>query len=284
MPEGPEVRVVADVIESLCLGKKIIETAIVENVPGVLHRYGREKPKNWDFVTKPFFIKAVRTQGKLVSLDIMKDSYDTDRDRVLLITLGMSGDFQHNAIKEKHCRYAFKFESGEDLSFIDPRCFGTLRIVTPTEAQKLESKIGWDLLTGPMPEERWTQLKYKLGNCEVGETLLEQKHFAGLGNIYRAEVLIRAGVHPLRLISQLSKEEWSSINKLSAQILRRAYELNGCSVADFTANGKEGQAQTLLKVYGKKTCPENHTIETVQLAGRTMWFCPQCQPANVFHG
>jgi formamidopyrimidine-DNA glycosylase len=280
MPEGPECRVIADVIQGITNKKRVLETVIVENAPGTNHRYNRKKPTNWEAITKPFYPKEVRTTGKLISLDMCSDTYETDRHWTLLFTLGMSGDFQHNAMNHKHCRYAFKFDNGENLSFIDIRCFGTIRIVKPWEAAKIEKKIGWDLLESAMADDDWHQLKLdsRLTALEVGDALLEQKHFSGLGNIYRAEVLYRTGLNPQTPIMLLSKDQWKSINHTSHQLLQEAYKLKGCSVADFTANGTEGQAQQLLKVYGKTICPKEHLIQRIAQSGRTMHFCPQCQP------
>lgn len=279
MPEGPEVAIVSNIFREI-KNKRVLETVITENAPGMHHRYSRQKPANWDVITKPFYPKDVRTKGKLIILEICQDNYDTERHWTLLFTLGMSGDFQHNAINHKHCRFAFKFENGDDLSFIDTRCFGTIRIVKPEEAAKLEKKIGWDLLEAPMPDADWHKLKLssKLAPFEVGSVLLEQKHFSGLGNIYRAETLYRTGIHPQIAVMLLSAEQWKSINYAAHQLLQEAYKLNGCSVADFTANGKEGQAQQLLMVYGKNKCPKGHQILTIPQAGRTMHFCVKCQP------
>jgi formamidopyrimidine-DNA glycosylase len=279
VPEGPEVKIISNVFHDI-RNKKVQEAVIIENVPGTHHRYSRQKPNNWDIITKPFYPKDVRTKGKLISLNICQDNYDTERHWTLLFTLGMSGDFQRNAITHKHCRYAFKFEDGTDLSFIDTRCFGTIRIVKPSEAAKLEKKIGWDLLEAPMPDDDWHKLKLssKISPLEVGDALLEQRHFSSIGNIYRAEILYRAGINPQTPIMLLTADQWKSINYTAHQLLQDAYKLNGCSVADFTANGKEGQAQQLLMVYGREKCPKGHQIITIPQSGRTMHFCAKCQP------
>ena len=281
MPEGPEVRIVADVIHKFLYNKRVITLAVVENMPGTLHRYGREKPKNWEFVTKPFFVKNIRTKGKLILLDIVGDTADADRDRVILITLGMSGDFQYNAEKHKHCRYIFSLDDGSNLAFIDPRCFGTIRIVSLTEAAKLEKKIGWDLLQSPMPDDQWRKLKFRVGNQEIGDVLLEQKYVSGIGNIYRAELCHKLKLNPTELVHRISDDQWTALNREAHNLLQAAYALNGCSVADFTANGVEGQAQQLLQIYGKSTCPRGHNVQSIQQSGRTMWYCSECQPAII---
>jgi len=275
MPEGSECRVVADAIAFNGIGKYFTQSLIVENIAGILHRYSKKAPKNWDVIQDGFTLHGVKTKGKLIHLDIDKNS----QSWVLLCTLGMSGDFRWNSRNHRHCRYSF-ISTNEDLSFIDMRCFGTLRIVTPKEAKLLESKIGWDMLQAPMPEDDWTKLRINSNLMveELADFLLSQKYISGIGNIYRAETLYRTGLHPKLKLMQVSPEKWQELNITMHEVLQAAYKLNGCSVSDFTANGVEGRAQQLLQVYGKSQCSKGHVIQTLKQNERTIWFCSICQP------
>lgn len=275
MPEGPEVRVVADIIEASAVGKTIATTVVVQNVVGTSHRYDRKKPDNWELIAEPFTICQVSTKGKLIKLSIKTKN---NEDYVLLVTLGMSGDFRYNSSHHKHCRYAFKFADGGDLSFVDVRCFGTLRIVHAKNVAKIESKIGWDLLQAPMPTEMWKNFKYKLSSLEIGEALLQQKNWSGIGNIYRAEILYRLGINPFKPLALVKEFDWEQVNHTAHRLLKEAYTLGGCSVADFTANGQEGRAQQLLQIYGQNTCPRDHTVKKEPQATRSIWYCGICQP------
>jgi len=274
MPEGCEVRVVADAVAK-GIGN-IFETAeIIENVPGVLHRYSRELPKNWNvIVNQRWQLKKVRTRGKLILLDI--EIYETKEPWVLLSTLGMSGDWRFNASGEKHTRFAFLKANGDDLSYYDPRCFGTIRVAKPKDAKTCENKIGWDLLQSPMDKTKWIQLQSsnKIENEEIKVALMRQDVTSGPGNIYSCEILHEVGVHPKQLVSKIDPTKWFDINIIAHSILQKAYKLGGSSIKDFTADGHTGNAQTMLKIYGKKLCPNGHKIETIQQDGRTTWFCP----------
>jgi len=205
--------------------------------------------------------------------------YDTKEPWVLLITLGMSGDLRWNSAGYKHCRFTFLKANGEDLSFVDVRNFGTLRIKTPDEAKKLESKIGWDLLQAPMPKDKWKELKTfsKIENQEIGSILLTQNIFSGCGNIYKSEILFRLKINPTTLIKNIPNHKWESLNISLHNLLVEAYSLNGSSVKDFTADGKEGQAQIMHKVYDKLFCPEGHKITAITQNTRTTWYCKICQ-------
>ena len=41
----------------------------------------------------------------------------------------------------------------------------------------------------------------------IGAVLLDQTVIAGIGNVYRAELLFLLGIHPLRLASTLTDDE-----------------------------------------------------------------------------
>jgi len=279
MPEGPECLLVADAINQHC--EELFESAeIIENIPGKLHRYSRKPPKNFDVIQNcQWILKKAEAKGKLIYLDI--EIYKTGDRWVGLSTLGMSGDWRWDAAGHKHTRLAFIKHRG-DLSFVDARCFGTFRITTLKDAEKAKEKIGWDLLKAPMPTEQWKQLQRhpKVKKQIIGSALLTQNIWSGLGNIYKAETLYEVGIDPRLPIEAISQSKWIKINTTAHQILQRAYALNGSSIADFTANGVEGQAQTVLKIYGKKVCPLGHQVESIKQGKganeRTTWFCQKC--------
>jgi len=279
MPESPEVCTIADAVNKYC--PQVFETAeIIENVPGKKHRYSRKAPKNWDKIHEhQFTLTGARTKGKLILLDIVTTRNKTKW--VGLATMGMSGDMQWGSSEEKHCRYAFLGRMRE-LGYTDQRCFGTFRLVTPEEAAQAEKKIGWDLLQGPMDPVAWKKLQQhkKIKDRPVGVVLLDQNLFAGIGNIYKCETLYELNIDPTTLVNDLAPDKWNQINTTSHNILQKAYKLGGSSVRDYTADGKEGKAQTILKIYGKVLCPKKHKVKKIKQGKgsqeRTTWFCQEC--------
>jgi len=276
MPEGPECRVVANAVQK-GIGTRFEAAEIIENVSGTMHRYSREPIAHWHKLQQPWVLKAVRTKGKLIIFEI---EICADQEQLwILSTLGMSGDWRWNSAGHKHCRIAFIRVRG-DLSFVDTRCFGTIRIVTPQQGKQIESKIGWDLLRAPCAKKRWDSFKETLADKPIGEALLSQNHFSGIGNIYKAEILYALKIDPTTKVSELTDDEWRNINVTAHEILQKAYKLNGSSIVDFTADGVEGSAQTILKIYGKEQCPKGHQTNTIKqgkgASSRTTWWCPAC--------
>lgn len=277
MPEGPEVRVVADAIEK-GIGEVFEAAEVIENVLGTLHRYSKKPIPNWEHLQEPWVLQKVWTKGKLIIFEI--EVIRTKKMFWILSTLGMSGDWRWNSAGHKHCRLAFIRQRG-DLSFVDVRCFGTVRVVTADEMIGATSKIGWDLLAMPAPKQIWRNIRtLAIRHKPVGEALLEQKYFSGIGNIYKAEILYALRIDPTIKVADLTDHQWESINTTAHGILLKAYKLRGSSIVDFTADGVEGEAQHMLKIYGKSHCPKGHTVATLKQGKgsnrRTTWWCPTC--------
>jgi len=273
MPEGPEVRVVSDVIRR-AVGKTVSAARIVENVPGIDHRFTKDGIPNL-VALQGATLKEVKAFGKLLCLTFERGPGEVWQ---MLNTLGMSGSWAWNGSSYKHARLNLSFADETSIAFIDARCFGTIRIMTPSLAAKEIKKIGFDLLDAPMPEDQWAALQTKKGltDLPVGEALLVQKHFSGIGNIYKSETLYACCIDPRVLVKDLPKEDWGSINHAANKILQKAYKLGGSSVESFQADGKDGDMQNHLAIYGMGRCPEGHETSHIDQSGRTTWFCETC--------
>lgn len=64
----------------------------------------------------------------------------------------------------------------------------------------------------------------KLANEEIGDVLLDQTIFAGIGNIIKNEVLIRSGINPVTLIEKLTPEKIKALIALSHDYVFKFYQ------------------------------------------------------------
>jgi len=110
---------------------------------------------------------------------------------------------------------------------------------------------------------------------------MDQRKIAGLGNIYAAEALWRAGIDPRRAANTVAVKEARSLRTGIVSVLQEAIDHLGTTFSDYrTADGEEGGFRTFLAVYGKEgeKCPRcGAEIERIKQAGRTTYFCPACQ-------
>lgn len=276
MPEGPEVRVIADVIAT-CINHEFINAEICKH-PGKSYRFNKTGIVNLDFLNLAAWkIQAVETYGKLIRIDIQSEVYGAFS---VLNTLGMTGSWSKNVTHHKHERVKFLKEDG-NLTFLDIRNFGTIRIVRPPDANKLVKKIGWDLLKAPCNDELWESFQNHryITDLPVASALMSQKLFAGIGSIYRSELLYALKIHPLTTVRVMYKGTWNKINKAAHSLLVTSYQAGGTTVETYAADGRAGRMQDLLKIYGKSVCPEKHITSYIQVDGRPVWYCERCLDA-----
>ena len=172
---------------------------------------------------------------------------------------------------------------GLNLTFVDQRSFGSFKIVDRKGLKKKLKTIGHDLTKSPMPYIQWQSLRNnpKIKNKPLGELLMSQKWFSGIGNIYKAEILYRAKIGPGVTPENLKDFEWAEINVFAHKILKNALAAGGSSVYTYNSNGKLGKFQRSLKVYKKKECPKGHPISSILQNKRTTWYCASCQNQNL---
>jgi DNA-formamidopyrimidine glycosylase len=167
-----------------------------------------------------------------------------------------------------------------NLTFEDPRHYGTLKFVDEkAHARKLDS-LGPDILdSGIGPTEFATRLlkKYDKTICEV---LMDQSVVAGVGNYIKAETLYASGISPNRLVSSLESEDFIALHRNVVEITESSYKSGGARIKTYTdVDGTVGSNfQFEFQVYSKKTCPKGHPITKENTRdGRTSHWCMTCQ-------
>lgn len=86
----------------------------------------------------------------------------------------------------------------------------TCALITPAEQQRVIDSLGPDPLRPDADGERgWARVSRS--ERPVGSLLMDQRVAAGVGNIYRCEVLFRQRLHPMTPGRQVSHRRWSRI-------------------------------------------------------------------------
>jgi len=193
----------------------------------------------------------------------------------------------HNAPPERHEHLVMTLEDGTRIGFVDPRRFGCVDLV-PTAAEDAHRLLAG---IGPEPlEDAFTPAV--LGAALAGRqtpikaALLDQKIVAGLGNIYVAEALYRAGISPQRLAGSVAGARVLRLVPAIKAVLTESIEAGGSSLRDYVrADGEIGIFQENFAVYGRagKPCPECPGlpgcggVAQIVLAGRSSFYCPKRQ-------
>lgn len=144
--------------------------------------------------------------------------------------------------------------------------------------QEKKAKLGEDPLRKDAdPEALWARVNKS--KKSIGALIMDQSFFAGPGNIYRAEILFKAGVHPDKSGSILEKHEFDRIWHHTVALLERGYETGSILTVDLEEAISLGKPKLRRYIYNSSNCPRcNSPIKTWQIANRTCYACPKCQP------
>lgn len=116
----------------------------------------------------------------------------------------------------------------------------------------------------------------------IGEALLDQRVLAGVGNVYRCEVLFLHGVHPWTRVRDLPQATRGALITTAVELLKANA---GPRPAPRTTTGRPGAVTKgrELAVYGRahRPCPRCRAAVRVARLGtqaRLTYWCPRCQP------
>jgi len=218
-----------------------------------------------------------RRRGKFLLLD-------TQPDGSFLIHLGMSGIIQivpAAAPLRADTHLILELDDGRELRFVDPRRFGMAVWLEPgAEANDSSlNKLGMEPLDPRLSQMLPPLIRNR--RAPIKSLLLDQHLVAGIGNIYAAEALWRAGIHPRRAGNRISLARLATLSSTLQEVLAEAIAEGGTTLRDFaTPDGNSGYFAVSLQVYGRQggPCPRcGTTIRAEAIGGRTTAWCPRCQ-------
>ena len=127
-------------------------------------------------------------------------------------------------------------------------------------------RLGPDILARPPDVDGMVANLRADPRRELGDALLDQRLVAGIGNVWKAEALWRAGLSPWRRVGETSEAELRSLLEEAARLMRRSVD----------------SAREERSIYRKagRPCPRCRTaIESRGQgdANRTAYWCPGCQ-------
>jgi formamidopyrimidine-DNA glycosylase len=280
MPELPEVETVVRGLQAVLPGRQILSirlgktdfihepTLLAERLPG--HR-----------------VAAISRCGKFISIELTprepEPAPGADARAYLVIHLGMTGRITTGSPTEPvppHTHVFLALDDGNEFRYTDTRRFGQMRLAPQSWIDDLRARWGEDALGISAAD-----FARKIGSraARIKALLLGQHAVSGIGNIYADESLWRALIHPARRADQLSANQLRALHRAIRAVLLAAIESRGSSFSDYVdAEGNPGAFQRMHRVYqkeGKKCRRCGERIRRIQVAGRSSFFCPRCQPA-----
>jgi formamidopyrimidine-DNA glycosylase len=220
-------------------------------------------------------ILAVRRRAKYLLLDTAAGT--------VLLHLGMSGSLRVVAADHpagRHDHVDLVLDDGRLLRFTDPRRFGCLLWQPTGSLHPLLVELGPEPLDADF--DGGHLFRSSRGRRGAVKTfLMDQAVVVGVGNIYAAESLFRAGIDPRRAAGRIALARYQVLADAVRTVLAAAIERGGTTLRDFVApDGAPGYFELELQVYGRAGLPCHGCgglLRDVRLGQRASVWCPRCQ-------
>jgi endonuclease VIII len=205
---------------------------------------------------------------------------------LLHVHLGLIGKFRRRPAPPPDPTGAVRLRIGGATATWDLSGPNRCELLTPDERDRITDRIGPDPLR-PDADATLAVDRLRRGSRPIGAALLDQSVVAGVGNVYRAEILFLCGVHPDRACSSLDVSEAERVWAETVRLLRIGLRMNRIVTTDPEEVGRPRSrmsAEDRLYVYHREVCRRCGTaIATLPMGGRPIWFCPTCQPSPHGH-
>lgn len=203
------------------------------------------------------------------------------------------GEFHHERSKDSvhdHAVFHLRTASQEPVRvvFNDPRRFGFMLFANSEGGHAMLDGLGVEPTGNALDGSLLAKL-FEGRAAPLKAALLDQKLIAGLGNIYVAEALWRAGLSPRRAAGTIASKLGTSTARSDRlaqsvrEVIADAIEAGGSSLRDYMhVDGSLGYFQHRFSVYDREGEPCrkprcNGVIHRIVQSGRSTFFCPVCQ-------
>jgi formamidopyrimidine-DNA glycosylase len=277
VPELPEVETVRCQLAARLIGATFVAVELVE--PAMLRDCAAAEVEG---LLPGRSIERMERIGKFIIVVL-------DDGLFLTLHLGMTGQLLIDPPEAgTHTRFVFRLASvgsggkpGRDvrLEFRDVRKFGRFHLTGGGPAPRLQH-LGPDAWKGDW-DAAYLERRLHGRTAPLKAFLLDQRHLAGIGNIYADEILWWTALSPLREAGSLVPEQTDCLADEIRRRLSEGVRLLGCSLSDFVDTaGREGNFQDWLQAYGRQgqECRRcGGTMTRTVIGGRGTAYCPDCQ-------
>jgi formamidopyrimidine-DNA glycosylase len=205
---------------------------------------------------------------------------ETDSSASLVFHFGMTGYpiYEKSRIagdetgdeteKHRQLRFLVEFDNGGYLGFVNMRLLGRVDITKDIDRYIGDVGLGPDAAS--VDEETFVRV---IGSTKgmLKSTFMNQGKIAGLGNIYVDELLFQTGLHPRTKSDALTDDQLGNLYRTLKKVIEQSLEAD----ADI-----ERLPEHYLIPHRKpgNPCPRcSGSIEKKTIAGRSTYFCPECQ-------
>lgn len=241
--------------------------------------------------------------------------YDFGGDRILHVHLGLRGDFTEGtgplrpvkgalrlrmwnaaavrraALPGESKRHAW-YSEDDGAGHVEPEQVAWIELRGPTDCSlfsqekwaALEARLGPDPLNGDPADKAIARIRKS--KKHIGELLMDQKVIAGLGNIFRAELLYRARLSPFTPGREVPEPVLRALYAEAVVLMKAAMRDRRIVTTERKhrpTRGRRTAREETHYVYrrnGQACFLCGAEVQKREVAGRNLFWCPECQREN----
>ncbi len=207
---------------------------------------------------------------------------EQDEGPLLHVHLGLYGSWTTGFAPAPQPRGALRLRMTAGRAWLDLRGPTVCEVMTPPERSAVLARLGPDpLAKGADSELAWKRVSRS--RTPVGGLLMDQAVLAGVGNVYRAELLFRASVSPFRPGHDVDRPTWDLMWSDLCRLMRAGVKSGRIVTTSAEHRDRRTGPVSVADahyVYRRALQPCRRCatpVRTVVLAGRNLFWCPSCQ-------
>jgi endonuclease-8 len=178
----------------------------------------------------------------------------------------------------------WRIEAGSTADLRGPNA---CELLSPPEVDAILARLGPDPLRSDAdPERAWRRIHGS--SVPIAALLMDQAVLAGVGNVYRAEVLFRQEVAPMTAGRRVTRKRWDAMWADLVELMRDGVRTGRIDTVrpehEPEAMGREPRADDhggevyVYRRTGQPCLVCGSQVRTKELSGRNLFWCPRCQP------
>jgi endonuclease-8 len=208
-------------------------------------------------------------------------------DRFIHVHLGLIGKFDVVSGPAPVPVGQVRLRLQNDTAYADLRGATQCDLIGLERRTRILEQLGEDPLRPDAdPERVWARISRS--NRPVGDLLMDQTVLAGVGNVYRAEILFRHRIHPLRPGKTLRRGQflalWTDLVELMEYGVRTGRidtvrpEHTPEAMGRPPRQDDHGGEVYVYRRHGQECLVCGSRVRTEILSGRNLFWCARCQP------
>ena len=203
--------------------------------------------------------------------------YEFDSGLVMHVHLGLFGRIRKHKQPEREPRGAVRVRLKGPIHVIDINGPTICEVLDADDVAKLIGRIGPDLIRDDADPERAYRRILK-SRAPIGKLLMDQSVIAGVGNIYRTEILWRQAIHPDTVGRALTQAQLQCLWDDAKALLTIGVKRNSIITVDPLPEGRS-RLRERVNIFGKSNCPRCcGPVSKMDISGRRAFVCESCQP------